>query len=413
MIMIMKKKIFLAACAWLLCLGHAMADDQLIINNVTIPKGGIAELSVGFSFTSTTDKVGFSYTITLPEGISFVKDGEGDPMYVKDATSLSKMNITVAGGNNFAATPRNETATIEGTDGTLLTLMLEADASLDVGNSFTVYVTNAKFQQHVGGTTSDIDLADFTFTATIGEEENYVTLNENSPIAPTQTAEGLVKVKRTITAGQWNTICLPIALTPTDLTSIFGTGYELAEWTGYTTEKDGDDVTSISVEFSNVTGNLKRNTPYIIKSVNNVSEFTVTKEIRPNNTPEKEVDDDDDNFIGVFKGTYVANTIVPENSLFLNGDKFWYSTGATKMKAYRAYFTFKDVLASVASSGARVMMNISDGNGNTTRIVDTRIEPAMSERVYSVSGQYMGESDQMDQLPKGVYIVKGKKVIMK
>ena len=222
-------------------------------------------------------------------------------------------------------------------------------------------------------------------------------------------------MKRTITAGQWNTICLPFALTPTELTEIFGTGYQLAEWTGYTTEKDGSNVVGISVEFSDVTGNLKRNTPYIIKSVNDVSEFTVTKAINPNNV-EKEVDDDDDNPIGVFKGTYVANTIVPQYSLFLNGDKFWYSTGATKMKAYRAYFTFNDVLSSVLNTGgneARIILTVSDEDGNTTKIADAEFLPAMSEKVYSVSGLYMGESDKMDQLPKGAYILKGKKVIIK
>ena len=163
----MKKNILFAACAWLLCQGHAIADE-FVINDITIPQGGTADLTVGFSFTSTTTKVGFTFALGLPEGISLVKDADGDPVYEKDETSIAKLDIKTAGEGNFAGQPSNENAIIKGTSGTLLTLHFSADASLAVGSILVVDVTKATFQQKVEGSTTDINIPDFTFTVTIG-----------------------------------------------------------------------------------------------------------------------------------------------------------------------------------------------------------------------------------------------------
>ena len=180
----MKKKVLIAACALLMSLGHAWADE-LTIGNVTVPQGGTADLTVNYSFTSTTDKVGFTFSAALPEGISFVKDEDGDPVYQKDATSIDKLNIVCAGEGNFAGQPANATATIKGTAGTLLTLTLKADAALAVGSSYDVNVTKVTFQERVDGSVKDINLDDFTFKVTIGEPvDPRVVLDETATTQP-------------------------------------------------------------------------------------------------------------------------------------------------------------------------------------------------------------------------------------
>ena len=140
----MKKNIILLGLAWLLSLGHASADNY-VISNVTVPKGGTASLVIGYNFTSETDKVGFTLSMELPEGLSLQKDNEGDPVYVKDA-SINKLNVLFPNEGSVAGQPSTGTSTITGTSGTLLTLTLVANASLEAGSEFTIPVTKATFQ---------------------------------------------------------------------------------------------------------------------------------------------------------------------------------------------------------------------------------------------------------------------------
>ena len=103
-------------------------------------------------------------------------------------------------------------------------------------------------------------------------------------------------------------------------------------------------------------------------------------------------------------GTYVTNFTVPSEDLFLSGGKFWYSKGQTKMKAFRAYFEFADVLTSVEGASAPAF-NIIFGGG-TTNIKDIKAEQN-DDFYYNLSGQ------RVEAPAKGLYIKNGKKVVIK
>ena len=84
------------------------------------------------------------------------------------------------------------------------------------------------------------------------------------------------------------------------------------------------------------------------------------------------------------------------------------------MKAFRAYFDFYDVLSEVEeSSSARVRMYLTDEDENTTMIENADFLPVENGRIYSVFGRYVGEDVNTDNLQKGVYIVNGKKKVIK
>ena len=107
-------------------------------------------------------------------------------------------------------------------------------------------------------------------------------------------------------------------------------------------------------------------------------------------------------------GTYVAQTEVPEKTLFLSGGDFWYSTGRTRMKAFRAYFDFYDVLTEVDESYANVRFVFGEGEATGVRGVGEGIaDRKTQEGVYTLQGVKMKGAET---LPKGVYIVNGKKV---
>ena len=400
----MRKSIIFAAFAWLLCLDHASANE-LVIGDVTVPQGGTAELTVGYKFTSTTDKVGFTFSIALPEGVSFVKDEDGDPVYVKDETSLSKLNISFPGEGNFAGLPSNQSATIKGTEGTLLTLTLKADASLAVGSNHTVSVTKATFSERVDGSVKDIFLDDFSFTITIGEPtDSRVVLDETLTAMPVSATGVDVRIKRTINADEWSTICLPFAMSAAQCKAAFGNDVQLADFTSWVSEEDEDGaIVAINVGFTAV-NEIEDNHPYIIKVSTKVTEFTVDGvDINPEDEPVVQVGKKSSER-GYMYGTYVVTT-VPEENLFLSGNQFWYSTGKTMTKGLRGYFKFRDVLDAyydAAEAGARITMTF--GDNTQTGISQTKNYEPSTMNYYDLQGRRIVKPG------KGLYILNGKKV---
>lgn len=387
--------------AWLLCLCNAAADE-IIIDNVTVSPGETIDLPVGFSFTSTSDKVGFTFSLELPSGLTLVLDEDDELVYEKD-NSISKLNI-ICEGYSIGGQPSSSKATIKGTEGTLLTLHLSADKSIKAGNHV-VNVTKCTFQQTIDGTVTDINLPDFTFTVTVeGSDEAIVVLDETSTTAPAASENVTANVKRSYEANQWSTICLPFAMTDAQLKEAFGDSYQLADFSGCTATKDGDAVTGIKVNFTAVTSGLAANHPYIIKASKAISEFSADNVAI---SPSTELGISKSG--GQIKGNYVNGTAISANGLFLNGGKFYYSTGATKMKAFRAYFDLNDVLTDKSAAKARVVINVA--GGSATSIEASELRPAITGKIYSLGGQEMG--DQLESLPKGVYIKDGKKVVKK
>ena len=104
---------------------------------------------------------------------------------------------------------------------------------------------------------------------------------------------------------------------------------------------------------------------------------------------------------------YHAGDYIPANDLFLSGNKFYYSVGKTKIKAFRAYLWLDDMLTS-GSGEAPVRIAIND---ETTRIADIEKDQIL-DGVYTLQGVALGQKD-VQSLPKGIYIVNGKKVSVK
>lgn len=251
----------------------------------------------------------------------------------------------------------------------------------------------------------DKDIApDVTFTVKVVNAHTVV-LDENATAIP-ETAESVnVRVRRTINANSWSTICLPFAMTEEQVTSAFGTDVELADFTSWSSEEDDDgNIVAISVGFTDVT-EIEANHPYIIKVKNAITEFTA-------DGVDIEAEEEPSVMVGKKKaergymiGNYVAGTTIPENDLFLNGSKFWYSKGLSTMKAFRAYFEFADVLTNVEEAGARIVLSFPDE--------PTGID-AMSKHIDYDGQTYnlLGEK-VTDTLRKGIYIRDGKKMVVK
>ena len=403
----MKNKIFLLLSACLLGLSQAVAGNVLTANNVSVAQGGEATLEIGCEFE--TEFTAFELQIALPEGLSLLTDGDGYPIVERafDGGHILTGNLLPSNGN-YKITCRSMENLSMPTNGPLLRVTVVADGGLTVGSSLDASITACEFTRTADS--QGESLADVPFAVNITEYRTL--LDETSTVVP-EAATGVdVRVVRTIKAGEWGTICLPFAMTEAQVKAAFGSDVQLGDFTGAESETDGDDnVVGITVKFADATA-IEANHPYVIKVSSDVTEFTVDGvDIEAEDEPSVDCDrigkgtKKDPYLYNSFVGTYVANTDVPDQCLFLSENKFWYSAGATKMKAFRAYFDFYDVLTEVEEAGAPVF--ISFGDEVSTGISESSREAVGSGRYYNLQGV------EVVHPRKGLYIVNGKKVVLK
>jgi hypothetical protein len=250
---------------------------------------------------------------------------------------------------------------------------------------------------------------------------NEVILDEEDEEYPGDYAGVNVKVLRTISAGKWNTLCLPFSMTAEQCEAAFGEGVKLAEYAGYETEKSNGKVTKINVLFDDIPS-ITANRPCIIKVSNAITHddgFTVEN---VDIVPPAEADAEDELALevgdGAMVGTYVNGTELFKDGrkgwcyIFLSGNKFFYATADTQpMKGFRAYFDFEDELVDKGAniSDVKFTFNVNDEPTSIDGILS--VEKG-AEGVYTVSGQKLSD-ESLKTLPKGVYIVNGKKVYKK
>lgn len=255
-----------------------------------------------------------------------------------------------------------------------------------------------------------------------------------------------IKLNRTFKAGQWTTLTLPFNLTEEEVQRIFGAGTQLIQLNKGTINGNAARLEFIYHEIQNVLPGH----PYLIKptgvKVNetndatasvykdgdgNITAFTVySKCVNPFIS---QVDIDCGAY--TFKGTpgyctadktnnnnvsgYSVN--YAENDIFISegNGKLYVSGGSSYGKGYRAWIA-KDASASAAkiSSISLVIDNPGDDDNNETTTIDMAdVDPdalnalGVATGVYNLNGQKV--SDDMHNLPKGIYIVNGKKIIRK
>ena len=375
-----------------------MAQNALQVSDFTLPQNG-GEISVTLTLDEANKYVSYGFTIQTPDGVGYVVDGSDDVTCVLGTGHASSHGATA----HWNAETKSITVGVASMSSALFngtTIKLEipmAETTATVGTEFTFTVTDILVVDKDGGKTYPSDV---TFKATVGKP--VTTLKETSTTKPAAASGVDVRVKRTLSANEWNTICLPFAMTADQCQAAFGDDVQLADFTSCEPVEEDDAIVAINVGFTPVTA-IAAHHPYIIKVSSEITEFAVDGVNITTKATNPTVKVDDCKMVGIYK----ANTTVPEENLFLNGGKFWYSYGETKTKAFRAYFDFGDyVLSSYYDEPASApAFNIIIG-GNTTAIKTIKAEQS-DDYYYNINGQ------RTENPVKGLYIKNGKKVIIK
>jgi hypothetical protein len=342
--------------------------------------GGKANTYTAMQFDAQFPVTGFSTT-----GQYSVSD-----LWMNATATVGSVNV-----DGIATIPVASSESISASDVKgLFSVSFTVDGNVAVGD-YDVTLKNLWFGY---GTSSKDYLADVTFTVHVVNVHSVV-LDENSTTVP-ESAEGVnVTVKRTISAGSWNTICLPFAMTEAQCKAAFGDDVQLADFSAWSSEEDDDgNIVKLEVDFADVT-EIEANHPYIIKVSTDMTEFSVDGvDIAAEEEPTVQVGKKKAER-GYFIGTYTANTEVPADNLFLSGNKFWYSSGLTQMNGFRGYFELADVLTEAEESGARITVRI-DGSPMDVKVLKSNTP--LDGIYYDLSGR------RVEKPGKGYYIVNGK-----
>lgn len=404
------KRTTIALCMLLSYVSFAAAE-HLSVENFLIPQGRKAALVIKYHLTEEGVYSGYQFRIELPEGMTTVPNGDGMPTYTAGECHGSTYSITLrddGGSVGLVAYSTNSTP-LKGSEGVLITIPVQCSDALPVGSACDAKVMGIQFSNKDGVNTTFMDDVVFTITVASPDAPDVV-LDETSTALPEISSdEVIVKVKRTIKAGEWNTICLPFSMTAEQVYEVFGEDVQLMEFIEY---EAADDLTSINVIFDEAyldEDGFFANYPYLIKTAKDISEFTVNAIIEP----------DEENAIaeftngrtgsrkevyGTFYGTLKSGETISEYCLFLSANKFYYSSGKTPIMGFRGYFDFVDILSSVENAAAAIQLRIGD---DTTNLEILDKETATSNIVYDLQGRIT------EKLSKGIYIKNNKKIIVK
>ena len=400
------------------------AQNSLSVESpVEVPQGGTGYIEVKYQFAQENYFANYSFDLYLPEGITLnqSKIVLGDCHSENHPTKYTIGQNEGADGAYYSlAILSNPTTALSGTSDVLVRLAVDVASTFDLNTELEGAIKKIRFAS-TGGSTTAFDDIKFTIKVV----ENRITLDETVGVtSDTPTGEQNVLVKRTLKAGNWNTICLPFAMTANQIKEAFPENtVELADFTGC--DSDGDyskESTYVKVNFATVEA-IEANHPYLVKVSSPVSEFKVDNVtvVIPEEDPAVKKDEFSVNvgtprnpiyqyFYNSFVGSYVPGTIVPKGALYLSSNKFYYSTGASTIKAFRGYFDFQVSYLDEQPYGAKIDINI---DGESTSINGMGLQQKV-EGVYDLSGRKIQlENGDLNKLQKGVYIIDGKKVTIK
>lgn len=228
---------------------------------------------------------------------------------------------------------------------------------------------------------------------------------------------------RTFTTGKWNSLILPVDMNADQVKAAFGKDTKLAKF-----DKYDKNWIYFSPVVPDADGNmLKANIPYIIKPTKEPD--SVNRNYNIGSNKEKHIDGPVYTVTGIYYGgqptemkcndtgsstntgmthygSYEYRQEVPAKSYMLSKGDMVHTSKVHNVKSYRSW------LEETTPSENTLQLKVSDSDNSTTGIKVIEEAPQNANAVYNVNGMRMNSSNT-DNLPKGVYIINNKKVVIK
>lgn len=251
--------------------------------------------------------------------------------------------------------------------------------------------------------------------------EEFLVLDEDETLDDSRNLTKATMVfHRTFTKGQWNSLILPVDMTADQVKAAFGADAKVARF---------DRLENKWIYFNMQAENdlhIKKDVPYIIKPTKQPTAVNRNYNVGGEKTkhinglvytvtgigytkPAKLQHDDTEKADGMIHyGSYENPTVVPANSYILHnsGNMVHTAVEHPNIKSYRTW------LRETTPSGETLKMRVEQNDGPSTGIKVIEETAKNANAVYNVNGMRMNSSNT-DNLPKGVYIINNKKVVIK
>lgn len=257
-----------------------------------------------------------------------------------------------------------------------------------------------------------------------------------------------VTVNRSFQKGKWTGICLPFSVNETQVKQVFGDNAMVISFDGLIPEGEKKGWAHFSQHVNQL---IEAGRPYFIKpawtdatskdkvtfthvSMEGVSPMTLDCVYNPNNLTKDQLKVFQYQFIGNYAPTQVpaysyvmsANAKDADGNIYDDGGLVRYAPkNATKtlsMAGFRSYLKpYKDEEGKPITTPAQAKMALIQGfefDGTATGIdeivEDMNVDLSRHvQGVYNLNGQLVSEKNSTEGLPAGVYIMNGKKIIVK
>lgn len=251
---------------------------------------------------------------------------------------------------------------------------------------------NSYYDDELEDWTEDNEDLPFSLTITASPVLTLSEATDNSTTLTTYNGQvAKVTLTRTLQAGGWNTFCVPFSTaTPTGWTVKKLNASSFNSGTG-----------ELTLTFADA-GSIEAGKPYLVKVTSAVVNPTFEGVTIADGTTPTTIDGVI-SFVPVMSPT--ALTLDDKSYLFVSGgNKLTWANSGSSMPGFRAYFHILD--SSIANARAFTMSFDDDVTGITTVLSD---QLAQQQGTYDLQGRRIeGQPTQ-----KGVYIVNGKKTIIK
>lgn len=315
--------------------------------------------------TATTPPLGYSGTVSLT-----FRAGAWN--YEKEEITLQ---VTVLNGGEFIENSTLEIAKGAFTDYQLTIKGLTAGSKIKFSAAV---ATNNRF-----------------FLDEVKVTKLHAVLDETATEIPANADVTDVTLKRTFNANKWNPVCLPFALSAEQITALFGAESEVAEYMG-DEENDG----KVTVKFRKKTDGMEANVPYLVYPLNNITEAEFSAvEVVATECPV--VSGTVFDLVGNYTNQLKGSSVILKGDYIVSGGVFKQANGGNGIKAFRSYLRKKPT-----SNAKSLMMVFQDETSGIDSIISNlNIEEDIC--IYDLQGR------RVKNPVKGLYIVNGRKVIIK
>lgn len=252
--------------------------------------------------------------------------------------------------------------------------------------------------------------------------EEFLVLDEDETLDDSRDLTKATMVfHRTFTTDKWNSLILPVDMTADQVKAAFGADAKVARFSRLENKWIYFDMQAEN----NL--HIDKNVPYIIKPTKDPTAVNRTYNVGGENTkhinglvytvtgigykdqtaPLQHEDTEKTNGMTHY-GSYKNPTCVPADSYILHrsGNMVHTAVEHPSIKSYRTW------LRETTPSGETLQMRVEQNDGPSTGIKVIEETAKNANAVYNVNGMRMNSSNT-NNLPKGVYIINNKKVVIK